>query len=84
MVRVEWIDNASGGSGFATLLELSEFKPAKCVTIGFLLKDSKDFILVSSTLGEDSPTSEEKYAQIMILMKSNIVTMTELEAKKNE
>ena len=52
MVKVFWLDAASHAS-WKTQEEVESIRPEACVTIGFVIKKTEDYITVASTYSPD-------------------------------
>lgn len=53
MVVVEWMDAAIYGHGWEDTDAIAERKPQKCVSIGFLVRQSKTEVVITQTLSDD-------------------------------
>lgn len=68
-VIVNWIDS-SGMAGWTHSVE-GDFRPHNCVTSGYLLKNEKDFIVVTSTIADESE-DQEQYLHLVCIPKCSI------------
>ena len=52
MVLIEWLDSRSPFSGWEWLDEREDPQPSTCTTVGWLVKESADGILVAPTIAD--------------------------------
>lgn len=52
-VKVEWIDIVRSTSAWSTHQELDEIKPSLCKSVGWLVKENDDFIVLATNIGDD-------------------------------
>ena len=54
LLHIEWLDHCSfTDSNWKSRDELETLAPVRVVTVGFLVKDHKDFFIVASTVGDN-------------------------------
>ena len=58
IVVVEWEDITSNTEPWLCLAEALELKPARMTTIGWLIADNEDSIIVASSLGDEKEVSD--------------------------
>jgi hypothetical protein len=51
-VEIEWMDSKRGDIGWEYIDNLSPVYPAKCITLGFLLEDTKEYKTIVQTISE--------------------------------
>ena len=66
-VRVTWLDHVGHGASWVNLADLHPIsEPAEFITYGFLLKYSRDIIVLGSTLDKEKTTSGD----VTVLLRS--------------
>jgi hypothetical protein len=50
VVLIEWQDIVGMGSGWVTHQEIMEAQPATMVTVGWVLRETEDFLVVGATV----------------------------------
>ena len=53
LVKVTWIDIVRSGDAWSTHEDLKEIKPAECRSVGWLVKEEDDFIVLATHIGTD-------------------------------
>lgn len=78
-VRVTWLDAATPpDEGWKDIIEIAKLKETMVVTEGKLLKNGKTCIIIISSLTDDNDCEG-----VMIIPKTTILSMKELEVKEN-
>ena len=58
IVRLEWADITGNSEPWYTIEDALELEPAHMTTIGWLIADNPDYIIISSTLGTKKEASD--------------------------
>lgn len=79
LVYVEWLDHASfTESTWREADEYEDLNPATCKTIGWILRETEDMIILVQTI-HYSDEFEDKYCGEMGILKGAITLMKEIE-----
>ena len=73
MVVVEWEDITGNSEPWFTVRDALDLEPARMTTVGWLISDKPDYIIISSTLGD-----KEEASDINCIPKSVIRSKNEL------
>lgn len=52
LVLVKWIDAITGNHGWRPIEEVQKGRPCQCETVGWILKQTKAYVTLVSSLGE--------------------------------
>jgi len=52
-VSVYWVDSCGFDSGWVNNDELDSLKPKEITTVGHLVEESNDYVLIAPTIGDD-------------------------------
>jgi hypothetical protein len=53
IVKVKWVDSKGVTPEWEFKDELKPLKPCRCVSVGFLIKETKTYITVAQSVGND-------------------------------
>jgi len=53
VVSVYWVDSCGFDSGWVNNDELDSLKPKEIATVGHLVEESNDYVLIAPTIGDD-------------------------------
>ena len=53
VVSVYWVDSCGFDSGWVNNDELDSLKPKEITTVGHLVEESNDYVLIAPTIGDD-------------------------------
>jgi len=53
VVSVYWVDSCGFDSGWVNNDELNSLKPKEITTVGHLVEESNDYVLIAPTIGDD-------------------------------
>ena len=73
LVVIEWEDITGNSEPWFTVQDALDLEPARMTTVGWLISDQADFIIISSTLGD-----KEEAGDINCIPKSVIKIKKEL------
>lgn len=77
---VEWVDS-TGISGWESIKRIDKFEHSYCVSAGFLIKETKDFIAITNSLA-DLDTDYGAHDLTMVIPKVAIVSRKVLKKAK--
>ncbi len=64
---IEWVDSSRLGDGWRMLDEIEAPEPHRCISVGFVIKESKDAKVVAPHLADvRSDDNKQAYGGIMI------------------
>lgn len=72
MVLVEWLDSKRAADGWEHLDDPTAVEPARCSTVGFLLEEHKDYVIVAPTISRTQVLGRVVIPTCSILKKRRI------------
>lgn len=73
----EWHDSKQPGTGWHFTCDIKETKPIHCTTVGYVMKETDDLVMVAQTIGDlDGP--EEQYIGGIQIVKRGIISRRKL------
>lgn len=83
LVMVEWEDSIQANPNWQGISELRKIKSGLCITVGYLLKETKDCVEIAQAIGKPTSKIEEMlFSANATIVKSAIKRVTELEKGK--
>lgn len=77
LVIVHWIDTVGHGDNtWLTVGEVMEVKPSPMVTVGFLMKETNDYVVVAATKAEQ--VDDDIFGNVNAIPRSCITDMREV------
>ena len=73
LVKVDWMDSAAC-DGWVGVTYAEEFNPSKCVTVGWVVNKTREYITVTS-----SRSDTVNYSQLMTIPRKCVISIKELE-----
>lgn len=82
VVKIRWLDIHSL-SQWASESEVSDLEPKVCETVGWLYKETKDYVIVVGTSTDQADFLEDKYADVNCIPKGVILSNDKLKLAKS-
>jgi len=76
VVEVRWVDSCGFDSGWVNNDDLKSLKPKEITTVGHLVEESDDYVVIAPTIGDDQNFGSLCIPKCSVL-KINILTESE-------
>ncbi|MFA0813890.1 hypothetical protein [Microbulbifer epialgicus] len=77
LVRVEWVDSAQPYPQWSHLEDLPSLEPVKCCTVGWLIAESEEVLMIAQSVGEVN-TDNAQASGLMRIPRASVKSLLQL------